>query len=404
MTVVGGGVLADGATTYCWASNASTTAAQVDVASFGVLGTGNGYTCPVWVSLNVNRTYATGAKPTISWALLMLDPSASSSWAAFALNPITQNVTTSQLFYCQADAEENCRPFRGAAKPLSSPIFAQSFQQKSASFSSVVELPSTPGTYIVFATTTLPTAVITSNRLDIALFTTITITGQVQAESSAASHTAMYVGVGVGAALLVLGIVLWCCITRRRMRRLEMELHRATFATSSLPRSVSSYRPNHHVRHDSHLHSLPKLSFSSHQHGGVARLSCEDGVDYALNRHPYHHQSPAIFELSPRQYHHHADVDFVLHPRLSASEYYYPQELPRDDASHHHVHSNSRQYSVPRNSDHYTDVAFFPQEEDTVGDMYQYWRQQHPQPTTPSDSSTDYSTQPQYPLRYHGEC
>ncbi|RHY39848.1 hypothetical protein DYB28_015919, partial [Aphanomyces astaci] len=120
----------------------------------------------------------------------MLDPSASSSWAAFALNPITQNVTTSQLFYCQADAEENCRPFRGAAKPLSSPIFAQSFQQKSASFSSVVEMPSTPGTYIVFATTTLPTAVITSNRLDIALFTTITITGQVQAESSAASHTA----------------------------------------------------------------------------------------------------------------------------------------------------------------------------------------------------------------------
>ncbi|RHY30745.1 hypothetical protein DYB32_006219 [Aphanomyces invadans] len=400
MAAARGGILPDGATTYCWASNASTTAAQVDAASFGALGMGNGVTCPVSVSFNLNRTYAAGATPTISWAMLMLDPSASTSWAPFALNNITQNVTTSQLFYCPTDTnngDETCLPFRSAAKPLSSPIFAQSFQQQYVSFSSTVEMPSAPGKYIVFASTTLPASqsTITANRLDIALFTSITITQTVHRDDdsppSSVSHTALYVGLGVGAAVLVIGLVSWCWYTRTRLRQLEVELHRATFVANTLPRSFvhgRSVSGRHHPTPRSHLDahgrpsSLPQHSFSFH-HG--VRMSEESSRRYL--------RSSAALDPSPRRLHiQDGAADYILNARLSSSEYLFaPQE-------HHHAegsHTHHRRY-LPRNSDHITrPTAFFSEEEDAVGNMptyHPYWRQ----PTTPSDTSTEYTTQPQF--------
>ncbi|KAF0688098.1 Aste57867_20259 [Aphanomyces stellatus] len=270
---------ADGSTTYCWASAAPSNAPLVDASRFGSIGKGNGGACPVAVSLasTLPRTYPAGDKPLINWTLFwrLAGDSDAATTTRFLLNNVTQNVTTSQLYLCRADAA--CSPFTDdKTKLLSSPVVAKTFSQGSVPYQSIVELPQDAGDYILVASATLP-ANAAADRLDVALFTRITV-------QAPTNYTWTYVGIGAGAFVVLAFLVGWCIYTNRRMRRLEMDLHRATFASIHRPSHNLNYDYNYPKTDDSMLRRGPVISFPNSRSDRTERTFSDPSNDRPQRR------------------------------------------------------------------------------------------------------------------------
>ncbi|KAH9113985.1 hypothetical protein LEN26_006040 [Aphanomyces euteiches] len=306
-------VIPDGATTYCWASSASSTDAQIDASDLGSLGRGNGGgLCPLTFSMQMARTFVASDKPTITWALLQTDGT------TFLNANVTQNVTTSQLFYCRA-TDATCLPFQNA-KPLSTPVLPPSQQYKTMFLSSPVSLPPDAGDYIFFVMATLPAN--QTHRIDAALFTKVTIQAAMPTSPPSSNHTGLYIGVGVGAFVVIVAIVIWCCLTQRRVRRLERELHRATFVSMQAQQRVMSLsipKPDYDqqdIQAGPFPLSRPTPSYSNTSHN----YSTSAQVDQILrgSRNFFPNQHNAHYSVPPRSPSN-ASTDYSTHPQVHAS-------------------------------------------------------------------------------------